>query len=496
MQVRFIAARVILAACLFSSGCQTPLPGLPVLRRAPASPLELQQRVEALVHQVDPHLRLGVKVVEASSGRGLVEINSEQRFVPASTMKVLAAATALHTLGPAHRFETALFTDQGPNAQGDIGHLYVVGSGDPGLGVGDLAALIFELRQLGVRRIAGDLIADTSAFDAVHWGQGWAWDDRAEDYSAPVGGLNLLGNTLEISVSPGAGPGAPALVTAYPPGSYAVVVNDLMTVHSEDPGRVCIQTDQAADKTGLLLGQSIRVSGTVRANEKPQVYRYAVSDGGVFVAATLRDLLRAGAVEFSGQVLQGSLPDKVSRLATHQSLPLSAQLIDFMKKSDNHGIECLIKKIGLTSDMRQGTWQAGLETTRSFLAQDMGLEAAAFAMVDGSGLSRENLLSSSQLVKVLLNMYGDATLGPSFIATLPLGGVDGTLAERFLDSPLRGRVRAKTGSMGGVSTLAGYLELENHESVAFSIMMNGFVGPLGVYRKLQEDILNILWAGL
>ena len=451
---------------------------------------QLEERIAALVHAADPHMRMGVQVVSAH-GIPLLELQANKRFVPASTLKLLTAAAALRVLGPLHRFETALWADRAPDRRGAVEQLYLQGTGDPALREQDLLALADVLRQQQVRRIRGDLVIDDTAFDTARWGTSWAWDDRDDDFSAPVGALNLHGNAITWVLAPGPNAGAPALVQTIPATPYVQSDNRLRTVRAQARTGARVVTGPLGEGAGLMPTQRVEVLGNLALGEAPLTRRFAVNDGGQLAGWTLREILRRQGIAVEGEIRRGTTPADAFRLATHQSPALATQLTDFVKASDNHGMECLIKRMGVKT-RGCGTWMCGLQAVGDYLANEVGLELAALAMVDGSGLARTNLLSPAQLVRLLQHLQKDLELGPVFVGSLPVAGVDGTLESRFRTGSLRGRVRAKTGTMGGVSCLAGYMTTQRQELVTFAIMMNGFVGPAARYRKLQEQILALI----
>lgn len=490
---------LLLSLALFA--CHGPRPAAGALEMG-GSERSLSAQVEAAIRRRDPRLHVGVAVSSASTGARLLALGDSQRFTPASVFKVYTAAAALYYLGPQHRFVTELLTDGLDRSGRAAHHLYLRGSGDPDLGGGDLAALAARLRQQGVSQVTGDIIVDDGVFDATPWGRGWMWDDLDDGYSAPVSGINVNGNALGLFVLPGARQDLPARVFTVPAAPYVILNNTATTAAAGGGGGVRIAVDGPAAALGLAAGQRVDVTGSLGLDAGPVSRQFAVRDPILFAATVLRDELRRQRIEVAGTVRRAPVPPAALRLASHASAPLSAQLIAFMKSSDNHGMECLLKRLGVPivvpgsapapTPTEVGSWDRGLSAIRTFLVQQVGLSGTDLQLSDGSGLSRYNVTTPAQLLTLMLYMQRQFGIGPEFLAALPLGGVDGTLAGRFSGPRLHARVRAKTGSLSGVSNLAGFLSTADGELLAFAIMMDGFAGSAEPYRRLQEEILALV----
>ena len=446
-----------------------------------------QDRVDALVHSVDTHNHVGVQVLSVRSGATVYEYNANQHFTPASVLKLLTGAAALYYLGPTYRFTTDVLADETERGGKIVKNLILRGSGDPGLGDTDLTGLALALKQQGVSAISGDLVVDDSVFDSVPWGRGWMWDDLVDGYSAPVNGVNVSHNEITVTLLPGSRLGDPARVYSQPMSNVIPVQSSVITGVAGGAAAVRVQAGNP-ENAGLLPGQSIVLSGTL-PQDSAWGRRFAVRDGALVAGALLREHLKALHIEVAGGVRRGATPPIASVLASHTSRELSHALIDYMKASNNHGMECLLKRLGATTALAPGGWTNGLQAVRNFLAQQVGVDVSAIKIADGSGGSRYSLVTPGQLAAVLRFMLRSFSLGPEFVASLPIGGLDGTLAGRFEVPLLHSRVRAKTGTMTGVSNLAGYLDQGDGEVLAFAIMMEGFVGGAEQYRRLQEDIL-------
>ena len=179
-------------------------------------------------------------------------------------------------------------------------------------------------------------------------------------------------------------------------------------------------------------------------------------------------------------------------LAQHDSLPLKAIIKEMIKESDNLMTNAVFKKLGSTYFQSRGTWQNSLQALKKILETTTHIDFTQNLINDGAGLSRYNLLSPKQLSKALYYAYRKSSINAAFVDALPIAGIDGTMAYRLQDQRKKNRIRAKTGSMTGVTSLAGYIATKHHGPVSFVIMVNGFVKPRKPYIFLQDQICRYL----
>ena len=181
------------------------------------------------------------------------------------------------------------------------------------------------------------------------------------------------------------------------------------------------------------------------------------------------------------------MPEEAAELASFSSRPLSQIVEQMMKDSDNLIADMLFKKIGQVRYGTPGTWQKGTRAVRDFLEKQIGLNTDRVVIMDGSGLSRYNLISPHDLVASLAWMKKQFAYSSEFCASLPISGIDGSLLERMQDPSLKGKIRAKPGTMTGISSLSGYATTQDGDVLAFSIMLNGFTKSQEQYKTQIED---------
>ena len=463
----------------------------------PSAPAAAQEALTAKIDSIlaDERLegaRVGVHVVALGTGRVLYRHRANEKFVAASNQKLVTAAAALSELGADYEFVTGLYAT-GQVREGVLhGDLVLRGGGDPTLGSrhwqeGGLEVFRAWARALsatGLARVEGDLVADDSLFDRRHlhpdWSARWAW----KPYSAPVSALSVNDNCVRIICKPGANEGDEAILTMEPD----VGVLELKNLLKTSATRHVIWFHREPRSSVVSVGGHILKGSEGFADEVtvPHPARYA--------AALLGEALRQQGIEVAGQARLVTVRDLAGRdrwrtLAQRRTdiLPV---LRAMLTHSDNLYAEQVIKTIGAQKG-GEGSWEAGLARAARLL-RSLGFESDEFALADGSGLSRRNLLPPALLTALLAHMDRSAH-GEVFRELLPRSGIDGTMQSRLQEEPYRGAVRAKTGSLYGVSALSGYAETRSGMRVAFSILMNDAPGAgNGGLRQVQDAICRAI----
>lgn len=451
-------------------------------------------RIDALL--ADPALRhatVGVLVRSLRDGRVLYERNSDLALVPASNQKILTAAAALSRLGPDYRYRTCLYRTGAIDAKGTLqGDLVLRGMGDPSLTSAHLAELAGAVRAAGVREIAGGILADDTRFDALRLGVNWSWDDEPFWYQPQISALNCDGNVVAVTVAPGPRPGDPAAVTLRPATAYVRVLGGVTTAPAGAgrdalPARVTF--GRARARNDFLLG------GAIPVGARPVTEEITIEEPALFAATRLAETLRAGGVKVAGGApLPGKVPPGAVPLAQTLSEPLAVLLRHFLKASDNLYGEVLLKTLGAeVAGEGTGAFGAGGRVAEAALRR-AGVDTGALAIADGSGLSRSNAVTPRGLVTLLtwLHVQAPPPVAAAFREALPIGGVDGTLRNRFRGTPAAGAVRAKTGSLSGASSLSGYVTTRVGEPLAFSILMNNVLGGARAARAAQDSLVLAL----
>ncbi|GAA4025358.1 D-alanyl-D-alanine carboxypeptidase/D-alanyl-D-alanine-endopeptidase [Allokutzneria multivorans] len=414
----------------------------------------------------------GLVVRKAVGGEVLYTRGATGRLNPASNGKLLSSAAALESLGAGHRFTTEVLSGARTLGGVVLGDLHLRGTGDPTLREADLNALADQLARSGIRTVTGRVVADDTWFDGVPLGSGWAWDDEPYYYSAPISALTLAPNsdfdagTVLVQAQPGA-VGKPAQIRLSPATSVVTIDNRTVTAAPGTANSLSVEREHG--------GSKIVVSGTVAA---PAEDYSTVGDPTAYAADVFAKALAAKGINVIRKDLgRGATPAGAKVLATHSSMTLAELLVPFMKLSNNMHAEALVKAMG-RKEKGKGTWAAGVEVMAQKLAP-LGVPAGAYRMVDGSGLSRMDLLTTEQLSNLLVSAQAKPWF-PAWYESLPIAGkpdrmVGGTLRNRMKGTPAEGNVHAKTGSLTSVTGLSGYVTAANGEKLVFASVMNNYL---------------------
>jgi D-alanyl-D-alanine carboxypeptidase/D-alanyl-D-alanine-endopeptidase (penicillin-binding protein 4) len=426
--------------------------------------------------------RVGALVVDAPSGAVRFAHNADEPMVPASNQKILTALAALATFGPAHQFTTHVFADRPVDAGGAVGMLYVRGGGDPALTSEQVWSLVSELRRLGLSRVDGDLVLDDSTFDRERWHPSWG-PVSARAYHAPVSGLSVNFGSFATTVTAGARPGDPVRVTIDPP------VPTLRLVSRARTGGAGTRSTLAVGRMSAGDVEEVRVTGSVPAGAPPEVVYRSVEDPTRYAGGVIRMQLDANGIRVGGGMRSGVVPAGATELLAFKGRPLAEIVRLFVKYSNNVIAESLVKDLALAGGAAAGSWDAGVPVLRDRL-MGLGLPAGGLEIVDGSGLSHTNRVTPRRLVDALRLASESFSLGPEFMASLPISATDGTLRRRGQDSAAR--VRAKTGLLDRVTGLSGFAETHAGETLVFSILVNGYRGSDGAAMQAVDGFVAAL----
>jgi D-alanyl-D-alanine carboxypeptidase/D-alanyl-D-alanine-endopeptidase (penicillin-binding protein 4) len=444
---------------------------------APSPPIDPLQQLELDITNatVTPGVQRaawGIVVHSLDRNERLFELNPRTLLVPASATKLVSLAAAAEAVGWDFRFETELGAD-GPLIDGTIhGDLLIAGSGDPsidGRGGQPLSHLVEGLTALGLRRVEGRVIGDDNALEEPRPQLAWAWDDLGYQTGALFGALNLGENRMVLTVSPGASTDLTPTLGGEPDASSRPLRN--RTVTGAPGSSQLLWPEQRPGEPFLTIAGSIPVGAP------PVQLTISVGNPTSWFAAAFRSALIDSGIEVIGDaydVDDVTAPDwsHAARMYTYRSPTLAEIAQPLLKDSIN-----LYGEAALRLNAARGAFptnDAALEGLRARL-MTWGIPPEAWQIVDGSGLSRRNAVAPEVLLAVLQRMYDPSGTSP-WMTGLPIAGRDGTLAGRMRGTAAEQNVRAKTGTMSNIRTLAGYVRTRDGEALAFAIMANGFEG--------------------
>lgn len=446
----------------------------------------------------------GVKIMDLKTSETLYERNAEKGFMPASNMKLFPTATALAVLGPDYRYETRLYAC-GPVTHGGIlrGDVLIVGSGDPSVSgryaTDTPTTMILRgwaeaVRKAGIRRITGAVIGDDDAFADAKLVGSWQLDYYQEWYAAESGGLTVNDNCWDVSVRPGRKPGAPAMIVPALPTRYVTFKNEILTTgpRPKGEGEAAITISRPLDRNEVTLG------GYMPLDLKEQHVRGSVVNGTHYCATLLQEELKRQGVRVSGGALDADeltskaarlLPGRCRLLHTHYSPPLS-RIISFINKpSQNFYADQLLKTLGKVL-YGTGDFEHGEMAVRDFLTT-AGADASMLRMVDGSGLSRHNLVEPRMILALLAFMASRPDFH-YFYDSLPVAGVDGTLRTRAKGLAAENNAHAKTGFINRVRALSGYVTSREGRLIAFCMMVNNYTVETKQANAAQDQAASLL----
>ena len=434
---------------------------------------------------------IAIQIVHLADGKVLYERDPDRLMIPASNTKLFSTALALARLGPGYRFVTSIRSE--PN-----GDLVLVGGGDPSMSGrtypyqkedpthGPLQAVEQMADQLiagGLREVRGDVVGDDTRYPSKPYPDGWSIGDAIWEYGAPVSALMVNDNRLDVAIQPGQSDGDPADVTVSPAFEFLTLQNLVRTVAGGE-GEIHLE--------GSPGGFELRAWGAMPVARAAEVSQLAIPDPALFAAAVLRDALIRRGVRVAGRAVarhralsDDYRPQEGVELARRISPPLGQLLEVVDKVSQNLHAEVMLREVGAVR-RSSGTAAAGLLELGDFLTQ-AGIAPDQYRFNDGSGLSRNNLVSPRAIVQLLKYMHGTPGQG-IWAGLLPIGNEDGTLRKRFKGHPEAAAIHAKTGSLGHVRALSGYAVSKEHGELAFSILVNNYAAPDGVAIALLDKI--------
>jgi D-alanyl-D-alanine carboxypeptidase/D-alanyl-D-alanine-endopeptidase (penicillin-binding protein 4) len=440
-----------------------------------------------------------------TAGRVRFARNPDRLFVPASNTKLVVTAAASVLLPPDYRIETSVYAtgrvDQGV-LQGD---LVVYGRGDPTFsercyGLDTLAlgaceglwqrldALADSVAAHGIRQVAGALVGDGSYFDGQFLHPGWETYDVNWWYGSPVAALGFNDNSVNLTWAPGPAVGAPARIIVEPDLGLVRLENRTSTTDS-----ATASTLDFFREPGTL---NVWAEGTVAFGRRPSTEYFALPDPNLYFAQAFRAALARRGVSVLGGTAATTdstryrAARQTAALVTFRSRPRDDLIFPILSTSQNWFAEMLLKGLGRRAQ-GVGSWDAGLAAERRVLVDSMGIDSSAFFLSDGSGLSAANLVAPRAFAQLLRYMWTHPQ-NAGFLRALPRAGGIGSLRTRFTDTPVAGRVLAKTGSIQHVNSLSGYIERDRGGPLVFSVMANNHaLSGQEVIRQIDSIVVEM-----
>ena len=436
-------------------------------------PVDFQQRVDTYLQQPElAQAHWGILIQAADTTTPLYSRNADQLFVPASNVKLLTTAAALVALGPDYQFKTPIYASgAGPGLR----VLRLVAQGDPSLNEDQLRTVATLLKAQGVTRIQ-HLILEDSSDPSLDHPPTWEWDDLIYGYASPINRAILNQNQVALRLTPGR-PGEVLKVS----WSDALAGAQFQVINRS---RTALDPRQSPEVRGVYGQSLLMISGELAPNTEADITYLAIPQPREYFLAAWQRILAEQGLQIDHPRIESSpatYPQELVAVIT--SPPLSTLIKRTNQESNNLYAESLRQQLTRLFPQARDPLAQPL--------QRLGIASTAYALRDGSGLSRHNLASPGLLTQVLQKMQGSAG-ATAYGASLPIAGQTGTLKSRFLNTDLVGNLAAKTGTLGGVVSLSGHLSRQEATPLTFSILVNNAKTPLAELRQAMDTIL--LWA--
>lgn len=435
----------------------------------------------------------GVMVKSLKTGEVIYRRNADKLFTPASNMKLFTSAAAFLSLGSNYKYQTS-FMGNGEFLRGTLkGDLIIQGSGDPTFSnrFYSSSKKIFEdwadtLKAKGIYEITGDIYGDDSAFDNIGFGKGWHLDYESSWFASPSSALSFNDNIIEIRIEPSE-INFPAKVSIDPDTRFVTILPKVLTADESAESNI-----KAARVRGTNL---ITVSGQIAKGTKTITEHVSISNPSLYFLTVLREVLEKSGIVIRGKIVRLDEADKnidqnnLVPIFNHTSVPLRLIIREMNKNSNNFYAEQILKTIGLEEN-DLGTVDNGVKTSK-ILFNDMGINSESMVLADGSGLSRLNLVTPRQIINLLTYMYKHEDF-IKYYESLPIAGIDGTMADRMKRTVAQNNVHAKPGYNEFVSSLSGYLKTISGEPLVFSMIVNNYLTPPALANYIHDNVCQRL----
>lgn len=431
---------------------------------------------------------VGMLLYSVRRGRYLYQRNIRHPFIAASNVKLLTTYSALKVLSPDYRFRTRFYqvrTADPETGQERMG-LLVQGAGDPTLTLQELERVAIILRSYGLRHVDGGIYLNDNLYQDS--GKPKNFGNRingGESWLAPISPFIVEKNLVEFVISNPRG--EPFEVYTRLPGLQVA----LRMKSGEQPNpKVSLEQQWGAGEARFTL------SGSMRPSREPYFFSAAVEQPLRYFHILLRESLRKAGVTGEMPLMRPPKAYLEKRyLYTQASPPLRKVIMEVNKESNNLWAEVLLRTMGLKQKPRGLKAEDGLRVMRALVERELPGNKGQFTLRDGSGLNRNTRLSPLLLVRLLNRVYNDLNLRTEYLNSLSLSGLDGTMQYREYPHRVRGRIRAKTGTLSGVSNITGYMHVPG-DVIIFAFLINGADRYFLELQKLQDRVLTGIYDHL
>lgn len=415
---------------------------------------------------------VSIQIEDLMTNNIIYKKNQEMLLRPASNMKIITTSAGLLYLTPDYEFKTNLYYDGYVSSDTLYGNLFVIGGCDPDFVTTDFYSFIDAIKSLNISVIDGNIYGDVSFKDSLYWGKGWMWDDDPSSDAPYLSALNLNDNCVEVDFD-----GSENKIIVSPRTNFVSVEK------IESPDHLTIDRDWLNRKNEIIIKG--------KNDFKKYHTKVNVLEPAKYFLTVFKEVLDSNSIDCTGKIDLKTKP-YFSNYITSVKRKFSDVIVNLNKTSDNLSAEMTLYALADKYSGSPATADSGIQFI-NMMIDSLNLDHKNYRIVDGSGVSHYNVVSSELLVNILKFMYKKHPgLYSILYNSFPIAGVDGTLENRMRNTDAQYNVYAKTGSLTGVSSLSGYVKNKKNHLLAFSIIMQNYVGSSRTARNFQNEICKIL----
>ena len=422
--------------------------------------------LDSLIHksQLDKMSTVAVSVKDAKSGRVVYEYNQNKLMNPASVQKIFTMYSAYNELGSDYTFKTTAYIDKKRN-------LYIKLGADPTLTKGSLVTLLKLVKEKCNKPIE-DIVFDTSVIDNKQWGTGWMWDDDTNPLLPKISPLSVNENKIEVVIAPAKN------------GSLTEIKNkSSYTMNFVNHAQKGSKNEIILERNPWTTADLTYIYGTINT---PQKVILPVSSTERYFTGEFNSALAAAGIKHNGAFKYAPLPSDVVKVAEISSVPLSEIISSTLKNSNNFYSEMIFKVAGGHYAKSKGSTD---NAVKLFEKQFSGIKSDSHIVADACGISRNNLVSADWITSALNQIYKSGDF-EQYSVLLPKP-IEGTLSNRLLNISLK--LRAKTGTASGISTIAGYIDTKSGKKYSFAILIQNHNTKVIDVKKFEDSLINEIY---
>ena len=412
---------------------------------------------------------IAVSIKEAQTGNEVFAMNQNTPMLPASTLKLVTTYASLNTLGKDYNYSTSLYKSTNND-------LYIKLGADPFLSSSDLSKLFQTAKEKNI--IAPkNVYIDSRIFDSVEWGEGWQWDDDLNPLMPKFSAYNLDGNLLKVEITPTVN-NTPATIVTKP--FYPLTFMNLVTTSLTDKNSVKLS------RNANLAPNILTAEGVV---SKTEILKVPVNNTRRYFVLRTEEVLRDKKFDYFKPITNISLPAKNVYKVAEVTHSIEDALAEILQNSNNMFAETTFKLAGSVWAKSQGNLNNSMDMLNSYL-KNLGLNTDNIRIVDGSGVSKNNIMTSDFMTSFLVKIYSDSNF-EEFETYMPSPG-EGTLKNRMLY--FKDNLKAKTGTLSDTSAIAGYITTRKGKTYTFDIMINDAKTSPADKKNIEEQILRNVYV--